>query len=89
VDPGSRSPHLDDTPEISHKLAQPRKHWSARSQAFLSRKRSSTGQAAATAFEFVWELSLGIYLTVKGFRSSPITTVDVREEVAKPSMAMA
>jgi hypothetical protein len=49
----------------------------------------STGQAAATAFEFVWELSLGIYLTVKGFRSSPITTVDIRGEAAKPSMAMA
>jgi hypothetical protein len=34
-------------------------------------------QAAATAFEFVWELSLGIYLVVKGFRPSPIL-----EEVA-------
>jgi hypothetical protein len=30
-------------------------------------------QAAATAFEFVWELSLGIYLVVKGFRRSPVT----------------
>ena len=30
-------------------------------------------QAAATSFEFVWELSLGIYLIVKGFRRSPIT----------------
>jgi len=29
-------------------------------------------QAATTAFEFVWELSLGIYLVVKGFRPSPI-----------------
>jgi hypothetical protein len=46
-------------------------------------------QAAATAFEFVWELSLGLYLTVKGFRPSPITTVDIREEAPKPSMAMA
>jgi hypothetical protein len=46
-------------------------------------------QAAATAFEFVWELSLGIFLTVRGFRPSPITTVDVREEAPKPSMAMA
>jgi hypothetical protein len=34
-------------------------------------------QAATTAFEFVWELSLGIYLIVKGFRSAPIL-----EEVA-------
>lgn len=32
----------------------------------------SGGQAAATAFEFVWELSFGIYLVVKGFRPSPI-----------------
>jgi hypothetical protein len=30
-------------------------------------------QAATTSFEFVWELSLGIYLIVKGFRPSPIT----------------
>jgi hypothetical protein len=37
----------------------------------------------------VWELSLGIYLTVKGFRRSPIPTVDIREEAPKPSMAMA
>ena len=48
----------------------------------------SAGQGAATAFEFVWELSLGIYLTVKGFRRSAITsTVDLREQAAMPSMA--
>jgi hypothetical protein len=29
-------------------------------------------QSIATIPEFVWELSLGIYLTVKGFRPSPI-----------------
>jgi hypothetical protein len=29
-------------------------------------------QAIATIPEFLWELSLGIYLTVKGFRPSPI-----------------
>lgn len=28
----------------------------------------------ATIPEFLWELSLGIYLTVKGFKPSPITT---------------
>jgi hypothetical protein len=27
----------------------------------------------ATVLEFAWEASLGIYLIVKGFRSSPIT----------------
>jgi uncharacterized protein DUF4386 len=48
----------------------------------------SVGQGAATAFEFVWELSLGIYLTVKGFRSGAITrTVDLREQPSMPSMA--
>jgi Domain of unknown function (DUF4386) len=33
----------------------------------------SGAQVIATAPEFVWELSLGIYLMVKGFRPSPIT----------------
>ncbi len=34
--------------------------------------RGGTVQAIATIPEFVWELSLGIYPTVKGFRPSPI-----------------
>jgi hypothetical protein len=35
--------------------------------------RGGTAQAIATIPEFLWELSLGIYLTLKGFRpSSPI-----------------
>jgi hypothetical protein len=34
----------------------------------------STPQVIATIPEFFWELSLGIYLIVKGFRPSPITT---------------
>jgi hypothetical protein len=29
-------------------------------------------QVVATAPEFVWELSLGIYLMVRGFKPSPI-----------------
>ena len=33
----------------------------------------SAAQVIATIPEFVWELSLGIYLMVKGFRPSPIT----------------
>jgi hypothetical protein len=33
----------------------------------------SAGQFIATIPEFIWELSLGIYLIVKGFKSSPIT----------------
>lgn len=36
--------------------------------------RGGAAQSIATVPEFLWELSLGIYLTVKGFRPSPITT---------------
>jgi hypothetical protein len=35
--------------------------------------RGSVAQGIATVPEFAWELSLGVYLTVKGFKSSPIT----------------
>ncbi len=35
-----------------------------------------TAQAIATIPEFLWELSLGIWLTVKGFNSSPILPAD-------------
>ncbi len=35
-------------------------------------ERGSAVQAVATVPEFVWELSFGIYLIVKGFRPSPI-----------------
>ncbi|MDX6643277.1 MAG: hypothetical protein QOD76_1239 [Solirubrobacteraceae bacterium] len=34
--------------------------------------RGSAAQGIATVPEFLWELSLGIYLTVKGFKPSPI-----------------
>jgi hypothetical protein len=37
-------------------------------------KAGSAGQAIATIPEFFWELSLGIYLIVKGFKPSPITS---------------
>ncbi len=36
----------------------------------------SSAQVIATIPEFFWELSLGIYLMVKGFRSSPILSTD-------------
>ena len=36
--------------------------------------RGSVAQGIATVPEFAWELSLGVYLTVKGFKPSPITT---------------
>ena len=36
-------------------------------------------QGVATVPEFLWELSLGIYLTVKGFRtSSPLLAGEMR-----------
>jgi len=35
--------------------------------------RGSKAQGIATIPEFLWELSLGIYLMVKGFKPSPIT----------------
>ena len=35
-----------------------------------------TAQAIATIPEFLWELSLGIWLTVKGFNASPILSGD-------------
>ena len=37
---------------------------------------ATVAQFVATIPEIAWELSLGIYLTVKGFRPSPITTMD-------------
>ena len=36
-------------------------------------------QAIATIPEFFWELSLGIYLTVKGFRTQPILSGETRD----------
>jgi hypothetical protein len=39
-------------------------------------ERESTLQGIATIPEFFWELSLGIYCIVKGFRPSPILAMD-------------
>lgn len=36
-------------------------------------KSGSSAQVIATVPEFLWELSLGLYLMVKGFKPSPIT----------------
>jgi hypothetical protein len=46
--------------------------------------QGSAGQFIATIPEFFWELSLGIYLIVKGFKPSPITAGD-----GSPSPAVA
>ena len=37
-------------------------------------EQGSAWFAAGGALIFVWELSLGIYLVVKGFKPSPLTT---------------
>jgi hypothetical protein len=44
-------------------------------------QQGGTVQAIATIPEFVWELSLGIYLTVKGFRPSPVLPADRPDDV--------
>ena len=41
-------------------------------------KAGSAAQAIATIPEFIYELSFGIYLTVKGFKPSPIAVGDTR-----------
>ena len=49
-----------------------------------------TLQGLATIPEALWELSLGIYCTVKGFRpSSPILRDDAREGRVDPRPAVA
>jgi hypothetical protein len=42
-----------------------------------------TVQGIATIPEFIWELGLGIYLTVKGFKPSPITSGFDRDVAAR------
>jgi Domain of unknown function (DUF4386) len=49
----------------------------------------SVWQGIATAPEFVWELSLGVYLIVKGFKPKSVTTLGTREPVIEPSLAAA
>jgi hypothetical protein len=47
----------------------------------------SAGQFIATIPEIAWELSLGIYLTVKGFRPSPIIAMDAAARIAESTSA--
>jgi hypothetical protein len=39
-------------------------------------EQGSAWQGIATIPEFIWELSLGVYLIAKGFKPSPITAGD-------------
>jgi hypothetical protein len=51
----------------------------------------SVAQFISTIPEFVWELSLGIYLMVKGFKPSPILsdiTGDAAEDELPPALAV-
>jgi hypothetical protein len=48
----------------------------------------SAPQVIATAPEFVWELGLGIYLIVKGFRPSPILAMDTTVRVPESPSAV-
>ena len=53
-------------------------------------QRGSAPQFIATIPDFVWELSLGIYLMVKGFKPSPIlspTTGDAGAGERFPALA--
>jgi hypothetical protein len=52
--------------------------------------QGGTGQAIATIPEFIWELGLGIYLTVKGFKPSPILRREAEETpiAATPAAAV-
>jgi hypothetical protein len=46
-------------------------------------------QGVATIPEFLWELSLGVYCTVKGFRpSAPILQADAGAQRVEPTPAV-
>jgi hypothetical protein len=49
----------------------------------------SSWQALATVPEFFWELSLGIYLMVKGFKRGSVAALDARAPVIEPVLAAA
>ena len=51
--------------------------------------QGGTGQSIATIPEFIWELGFGIYLTVKGFKPSPLTSGFDRDTGAKAVPAAA
>jgi hypothetical protein len=53
--------------------------------------KGGTLQGLATIPEFLWELSLGIYCTLKGFRpSSPILQAAARDDrTARPALTLA
>jgi Domain of unknown function (DUF4386) len=44
--------------------------------------QGGTGQSIATIPEFLWELGLGLWLTFKGFRPSPLLAEDYQLRAA-------
>lgn len=51
--------------------------------------QGGTGQGIATIPEFIWELGLGLWLTFKGFRPSPVLSPDHQARPDVPPAAMA
>ena len=51
--------------------------------------QGSAWQGIATIPEIVWEAFLGLWLTFKGFKSSPILAVESREDVIAPAHPVA
>ena len=50
--------------------------------------RGGPVQGIATAPEFIWELSIGLYLTFKGFKSTaPVLAPDSRTQAIAPAYA--
>jgi hypothetical protein len=48
---------------------------------------AGTGQGIATIPEFIWELALGLYLTVKGFKASAVASEPTRADTTAPLAA--
>ena len=51
--------------------------------------KGGTVQAIATIPEFLWELSLGIYCTVRGFRPSALAALHDHADRTEPASALA
>ncbi len=51
--------------------------------------QGSAGQGIATVPEFAWELSLGIYLIVKGFKPSSIVPEAIADLAVEPALSAA
>jgi Domain of unknown function (DUF4386) len=52
-------------------------------------EQGGAGQGIATVPEFLWELGLGLYLTVKGFKPSPILSAYARDAAGTTAPAPA